>query len=101
MSEGSETNIVKIVVGGVITFVGVCFLSVSIWLATTVNSLAKSSAKLEITIVNLSTQTEKLAKKVDKISEAQSMHSVDAYRITSLEAEIVTLKARVKELESK
>lgn len=99
--QDTENNLIKVVVGGVVSFVGLCFLAVSIWLATTVSNLSRSSATLELSITNLTKQTEKLAEKVDTIAEDQKQSSINVYRVQHLEGEVLSLKKRVKELETK
>jgi len=99
MTDEQDEGFARVIVGGVASFVGLCFLSVSIWLATTVSTLAKTSATLELSVTNLTKQTEKLGDKVDDIAKEQSKQTLNSYRVTSLEHEIQALKKRIAGLE--
>lgn len=62
--EQTKNGIINLVVGGVISFIGICFVAVTLWLGSSVNTLTKTSVKLDLTV-------QQLTKTVDFITATQ------------------------------
>lgn len=85
----TDNEVIKLVVGGVISFIGICFVAVTLWLGTSVNNLTKSNIRLEAAV-------QQLQKSADRLGLLSQQNRDE---IQDLKMELITIKSNIKRLQ--